>query len=680
VRGSPKYRLGIDVGGTFTDAWIIDEATGQARVAKQSTTPDPIDGILRLLEEENIQPSEMSLLLHGTTVATNALLTRSFPRAAMVTTAGFRDVIEIRRGTKENIWDAYADVAPPPIARRDRFEVRERIDAAGNVLVELSLEDARRVARTIAARGIDTIAVCFVNSYMNGENERRMGELLRRELPDAHVSLSSDVLPQIFEHERFSTTVANALLSPVVGTYVGALGDALSERGFRGDVLLLHSGGGVMTPRSAQRFAARLAASGLAAGAIACREVAVRAGYQDALGLDMGGTSADVTVVRHGELGSRDEWSVEFGYPICFPSVDVLTIGAGGGSIASVDAGGSLRCGPESAGSTPGPACYALGGNRPTVTDANLVLGRLGESLAGGSVSLDVGLAREAIRELVAEPLQLSVEEAAQAVIAVSVAKMTDAVRVMSVRRGHDPRDFVLVCFGGAGPLHAAALLDELEIDVALVPPHPGLMSAFGCLLVDIRHDVSQMWFANVSDVDEGDLASAFAELEREVADRLAADGIEPAEMEVGRFIELRYEGQWRSLALRMEGDGLAGAVERFHDEHERIHNYRRDDARVEVVKLATAGIGLTGKPTIASDHARDGGGTPVGRRLVVFDDASVPVQTPVFDHTLLSPGDRLDGPAIIEGLDSTVLIPPSFTAAVDKSGTLQISRGGERT
>ena len=458
---------------------------------------------------------------------------------------------------------------------------------------------------------------------------------------------------------------------------MGALGDALSERGFRGDVLLLHSGGGVMTPRSAQRFAARLAASGLAAGAIACREVAVRAGFEDALGLDMGGTSADVTVVRHGELGSRDEWSVEFGYPICFPSVDVLTIGAGGGSIASVDAGGSLRCGPESAGSTPGPACYALGGTRPTVTDANLVLGRLGESLAGGSVPLDVGLARDAVGEHVAEPLHMSVEEAAQAVIAVSVAKMADAVRVMSVRRGHDPRDFVLVCFGGAGPLHAAALLDELEIDVALVPPHPGLMSAFGCLLVDIRHDVSQMWFANVSDVAEADLARAFAELEREVADRLAADGVVPAEMEVGRFIEMRYEGQWRSLALRMEGGGLSGAVERFHVEHERIHNYRRDDARVEVVKLATTGIGLTRRPTIAAEPARDGGDTRVGQRLVVFDDASAPVQTPVFDHALLPPAYELSGPAVVEGLDSTVLIPPSFTAAIDRSGTLQISRDG---
>jgi N-methylhydantoinase A len=676
----PMKSLGIDVGGTFTDAWIIDEATGQVRVAKQSTTRDPIDGILRLLEEEDIHPSEMSLLLHGTTVATNALLTRSFPRTAMVATAGFRDVLEIRRGTKENIWDAYADVAPPPIARRDRFEVRERIDAAGNVLVELSLEDAERVARTIAARGIDTIAVCFVNSYTNGENERRMGELLQRELPDAHVSLSSEVLPQIFEHDRFSTTVVNALLAPVVGTYAGALGDALSERGFRGDVLLLHSGGGVMTSRSAQRFAARLAASGLAAGAVACREVAVRAGYPDALGLDMGGTSADVTVVRRGELGSRDEWSVEFGYPICFPSVDVLTIGAGGGSIASVDAGGSLRSGPESAGSTPGPACYGLGGTQPTVTDANLVLGRLGESLAGGSVPLDVGLAREAIREHVAEPLQMSIEEAAQAVIAVSVARMADAVRVMSVRRGHDPRDFVLVCFGGAGPLHAAALLDELEIDVALVPPHPGLMSAFGCLLVDIRHDVSRMWFANVIDVDEVDLARAFAELEAEVAELLAADGVPPAQMDVGRFIELRYEGQWRSLALRMKDDGLRGAIERFHSEHERIHNYRRDDARVEVVKLATTGIGVTRKPAITGAHARNRDTKPVAQRIVTFADPSEPVDTPVFDHALLPPAFRLKGPAVIEGLDSTVLIPPSFTAAVDESGTIHVSRDGERT
>jgi len=256
---------------------------------------------------------------------------------------------------------------------------------------------------------------------------------------------------------------------------------------------------------------------------------------------------------------------------------------------------------------------------------------------------------------------------------------MADAVRVMSVRRGHDPRDFVLVCFGGAGPLHAAALLDELEIDVALVPPHPGLMSAFGCLLVDIRHDVSQMWFANVSDVAEADLARAFAELEREVADRLAADGVEPAAMEVGRFIEMRYEGQWRSLALRMEDGGLRGAVERFHVEHERIHNYRRDDARVEVVKLATTGIGLTPKPPIAGAHGRNGGTKPFGQRLVIFDDPAAPVETPVFAHALLPPVHRLVGPAVIEGLDSTVLIPPLFTAQVDESGTIHISRGGER-
>jgi N-methylhydantoinase A len=247
------------------------------------------------------------------------------------------------------------------------------------------------------------------------------------------------------------------------------------------------------------------------------------------------------------------------------------------------------------------------------------------------------------------------------------------------VRRGHDPRDFVLVCFGGAGPLHAAALLDELEIDVALVPPHPGLMSAFGCLLVDIRHDVSRMWFANVSDVDEADLASAFAELEQEVIDRLAADGVGPAEMEVGRFIELRYEGQWRSLALRMEEDRLGGAVERFHNEHERIHNYRRDDARVEVVKLATTGTGVTRKPPIAGDRAGNGGTKPVGQRLVIFDDAPAPVEAPVFAHALLPPAYRLEGPAVVEGLDSTVLVPPSFTAAVDESGTIHIARG-ERT
>src|SRR6266536_432089 len=534
-------RVAVDVGGTFTDICILDEDGGEVQVGKVPSTADPIEAVVEGVVGAGIDLRNVVVFTHGTTVATNALITRNLPPAAMVTTRHFRDVIEIRRGTKPDLWDAYNDVAPPYIRRRDRFEVTERVDHAGEVVTPLDEDDARRVAAILRRRGVQTVAVCFINAHANPAHEVRMREILEEELPAVSVSTSAEILPEIFEHERFSTTVANAVLSPLISGYVSRLQDRLAEEGYSGDVLLLHSGGGVMTPKLAQRYAVRLAASGIAAGAIASRYIATLCGFPNAIGFDMGGTSTDVSLVYNGEERVTKEWFVEYGYPICFPSIEVLTIGAGGGSFAWIDEAGSLRNGPQSAGATPGPACYGRGNDRPTNTDANLVLGRLGDELIGGAMTLDRAAAEQAITQHVAEPLSLGLVAAADAIIRVANANMADAVRLISIRRGYDPREFCLVAFGGAGPLHGAALAEELAIPTVLVPPSPGITSALGCLLVDIRHDLSAMFLGHVGGVDPEQLEAEFTRLEAEARERLAVEGVPEEQMSIQRLIDMRY-------------------------------------------------------------------------------------------------------------------------------------------
>jgi N-methylhydantoinase A len=660
--------VAVDVGGTFTDICVLTRETGELRVAKVPSTGDPIRGVMAGVEQAGIDLSQVALFSHGTTVATNALITRRFPPAAMVTTRGFRDVIEIRRGTKEDLWDAYEDVAPPPIRRRHRFEVAERVDYAGSVLEPLDEEGAREVARLLGRHGVQTVAVCFINSYANPAHEQRMREILEEELPDVLVSTSSDVLPEIFEHERFSTTIANAVLQPLVGRYVRNLASELESGGYGGDLLILHSGGGVMTPETADRWAVRLAGSGIAAGAIASRHIASLCGFPNAIGLDMGGTSTDISLVYEGEERITTEWSVQYGYPIRFPSIEVLTIGAGGGSLAWIDDAGSLRNGPQSAGAEPGPACYGQGGTEPTNTDANLVLGRLGTSLIDGAMTLDAARAEEALRRSVAEPLGLELADAAEAVVAVANANMADAIRLISVRRGYDPRDFVLVCFGGAGPLHGAELARELSIPAVLVPPNPGTTSALGCLLVDVRHDFFTLLLGTVNDIDPADVEREFEALEQQARERMRVEGVPDDRVELQRTIDMRYAGQWRSIAVPVDGpvaslDELAAA---FHAEHEREHSYRRDDSPVEVYRINLRAVGTTQKAELAR---HDGGGAmpePAAMRSVRFGAAGA-MESPVYRRADLPAGAAFEGPAVIEQLDSTVLVPPGVRTEVDE-------------
>lgn len=663
-----NLRVAVDIGGTFTDFCILDEVTGAIRVAKTATTKDPIDGLFAGLAAAEVDLAGVALLSHGTTVATNALITRRLPRAAMVCTEGFRDVIEIRRANKEDLWDTYKDVARPYIPRRDRLTVRERVDAAGRIVTPLDEAQAFEIARILKKRSVAAVAVCFMNAFVNAANERRMKEILEAELPGIPITTTSEVLPEIFEHERFSTTVVNAVLSPVVGDYCARLGDRLEASGYSSDLLLLHSGGGVMTGKGARRFAGRLAGSGIAAGAIASRHIALACCYPNSIGLDMGGTSCDVSLAADGRSRITKDWHIEFGYPIRFPSIEVLTIEAGGGSLAWIDEAGSLRNGPQSAGADPGPACYGRGNTAPTNSDAHVVLGRLGRGLAGGSISLDRELADAAVRNGIAVPLGMDLHEAAEAILSVANANMADAVRLISISRGYDPRDFALVAFGGAGALHGAALARELSIPVVIVPPSPGVASALGCLLVDIQHDLSESYIRPATEAEPATIDAEFAKLEREAWTRLRHEGVADQDVVMERTIDMMYQGQWRSLAVPVGSPvGSIGAlVSAFHAQHEREYNFRRDDAPVDLYRLNLRAIGVVPKAALREHAPGDRRIEPRERRLAWFEGPD-PVDTPVYWREDLQAGNRLAGPAIVKQLDATTVVPPDVAAEVDR-------------
>ncbi|NDZ92918.1 hydantoinase/oxoprolinase family protein [Streptomyces sp. SID6673] len=668
-----KVRTAVDIGGTFTDVFI-QRGDGEIVTAKYPTQVNPIEGVLAGMKQAGVGWEDVEFFSHGTTIATNALITRNFPKIALVTTEGFRDVIEIRRGDRES-WDPYQEVAPPFVPRRHRLTVTERIGYDGAVLEPLDEDGAREVARILRRREIETVAVCFINSFTNPAHEVRMAEILTEELPGVAITTSSDVLPEIFEYERFSTTVANAALVPIIGPYARTLEGRLAEAGYDNDVLLLHSGGGVMTPTMAEKYGARLAASGIAAGAIASRHIARQCGYENSIGFDMGGTSTDVSLTDNGVLGTTNTWSVEFGYPICFPSIEVLTIGAGGGSIAWLDDAGSLRNGPQSAGSEPGPACYGASGDLATNTDANLVLGTVGKKLAGGVKQLDESLAHAAI-EKVAAPLGLDVETAAQSIIKVANANMADAIRLISIRKGHDPRDFALVGFGGAGPLHAAYLAKDLGIPTVIIPPHPGVTSAMGCMLVDIQHDITKMYLADSAEADLTHLAESFRDLQEEGRERLTAEHVAPEDMAFEYYLDMRYQGQWRAIAVpvTMPLTSLDDVVATFHATHLKEHNFSAGDTGVEIYRISVRAIGLTPRADVPPAELIDPADftpSPVEVRSVLFPDEVARLHTPVYDRSTIPSGAVLTGPCIVDQLDSTTVVPPQTTATVDEWGNL---------
>ncbi len=670
-------RAGVDVGGTFTDTIIFDEDTGQIRVAKTPSTPrNPAEGILNGLEKAGTDFESLALFSHGSTVGTNALITRDLPRTGLITTSGFRDILEIRRATKEDIWDAYKDVAPPYVRRRDRLEVEERIDYAGNIVTPFNEEKARDVVRIFRKRGVKSIAISFINAYMNGVHEKRMKEIVKEDYPEAFICCSHEILPEMFEHERTSTTVINAVLAPVVTRYLTDLSKKLREKGYRGDVLAMHSGGGVMTVEAMARYAARIANSGPTAGAIAGAFIAKQCEFDNAIGLDMGGTSTDVSLTYKGEVQVTDEWWVEYGYPIMFPSADIKTIGAGGGSIAWIDDGGSLRVGPKSMGADPGPACYQRGGDQPTITDSNLLMNWLDPAMfLGGDMRIDPSLSEEVLKKKIADPFGMDVVEAAVSIEDITIENMCNAVGLMSTARGYDPRDFALVAFGGAGPLHAVYVAKRMNIPTVIVPPWPGINSALGCLLVDIEHDLSRTLISPATDDVVEEIEGRFLEMEKEMEGRLRKEGISADRMKINRSLSMRYAGQWRSLSIpaaRPLGKSLNGVVEEFHRRHQRFHAYSDREREVQIYGLRVTGKGLVRKPKFPKiGHVEEAEHAKMGERAVYFQEKDGFVPTDVYLRSKLGASAEIEGPAIVEQMDSTVVIPPGINARVDDIGNL---------
>lgn len=677
-----KHRVAVDVGGTFTDVFVFNEETKETFVGKTSSTPsNPENGVIHSVEATNIRGEDISILSHGTTVGTNALIERKLPKTALITTKGFRDVPEIRRGTKLDLWDAYKDVAPPYIKRRDRFEIDERIDYAGHVLKPVDEREVRKLAKKLKKRGVESIAVCLINAYVNGKNESVVKQILQEELPNVYVSASSEILPEIFEHERMSTTIINAVLGPTVGNYIQLLENKVEDMGYDGDLLVLHSGGGVMTSETVPRYASRIASSGIAAGAIASKHIAELCGFKNAIGLDMGGTSADISLMYEGNLRITTDWYIEYGYPIGFPSIEIMTIGAGGGSLAWVDEGGSLRNGPQSAGAEPGPACYGAGGLGPTNTDANFILGRLNETLLDGKMKLDREAALKSLQPI-CEQFGYDEYEAAHAVLQVAHANMSDALRLISVRRGYDPRDFALVAFGGAGALHSAYLAKEMDIPHVIIPANPGVGGALGCLLVDFRHDITQTFVANIKDVDVKEVEEKYINMEREAIALLEKEGIAHEHMHLIRHLEMRYGGQWRSLAITVDRPlrSLDDAIEKFHEEHKRAYAFSDPHKEVEIYGLRIEAIGTVPKPQFPkADRHGSVEKALKNYREVYFEEAGGFTRTPIYNRSDLPVDAEIRGPAIVEQLDATVVIPPEFIATVDEYKNMILSLADRR-
>jgi N-methylhydantoinase A len=669
---SADLAVAVDIGGTFTDIAVSDRATGRLWRAKTPSTPaDPseafLTGVMLALAEADACPADVGRVLHGTTVATNLILEGKTARTALVTTVGFRHVLEIGRQDIPRQANLFTWVKPRrPVPAERILEVNERIASGGDVIVPLDEASVHAVVAALRRLDVQAVAVCLLHSFAYPAHERRVAELLRDALPDTAVTASVDVLPVIREYERSVATIMNAGVMPAVTTYVRRLQRRLSDADFAAPLLLMQSNGGVAGAATIGRAPALTVLSGPAAGVVGAREVAAAAGIGDIVTVDIGGTSADICLLRGGRIeltqrGRIGEW------PLPLPMVDMVTIGAGGGSIARLS-NGALTVGPASAGAMPGPACYGTGGDEPTVTDAHLVLGHLPASLLGGRMTLDPALAEQAIRTRVAGPLGLSSHEAARGILAIADSNMVGAIRVVSVERGHDPRDFTLVAFGGAGPLHGCALAELLDIARVLVPPAPGVLCAEGLLAASLKAEFSR----TLRRPDEWDTADAlFAALESEAMAWLDAEHVPPADRTITRVALLRYEGQGSELAITWPGDAQA-AQSAFAQAHQALNGFTLE-AEVELVTLRVEAEGVMPAPTRHS-LAKGNGAEPIGRQIV--HEAAGSVEASVYDRAALGAGDRLAGPAIVTQLDATTLVPRGWHAEALGSGALLLRRG----
>jgi N-methylhydantoinase A len=690
------FRVGADIGGTFTDLVLVD-AEGAVATRKISSTPDNysraiVEGVRELIAEHGVKSGNLTELVHASTIATNAILEFKGARTALITTRGFRDVLEMRRLRIPVLYDLQYRKPPPLVPRRLRLEVTERLGAGGIVLQPLEEESVLAAVAALRGTDVEAVAVALLHSYADPRHERRVAELVRAGLPDdVYVTCSTDILPEIREYERTSTAVVNAYVGPIVRNYLAALERDVRAIGVKGALQIMKSDGGVMTLESATRRPAYITESGPAAGVIACARMARALALENVISFDMGGTTAKAAMIEAGEPAKTTEYEVGSGinlssklvkgggYPIKLPFIDVSEIGAGGGSIISVDPAGGLRVGPRSAGASPGPVCYGAGGTEPTFTDAMVTLGFLNPvAIAGGRVKLHADRARSVLQERVANPLGLALEDAAHGVYTVAAATMTRAVKAVTTYRGRDPRDFTLVAFGGNGPIAAAAVAEALSMKKVLVPPAPGVFSAVGLLLAEVEHEFTSTVLGAFTHLGDVEFARVFADLEARARREMQEEGHSAERLQLRRLAEMRYAGQAYELAVNVRpGDPFADVLTRFHEEHLKTYGHRSDSDPVDLVsvRILARVVPLDdsmnyARLATAARHTREP--QPASSRRAYFGKSFGFIDTPIIDRATLGTQWRA-GPLIVEEYDSTCVIPPRARARLDELFNIEI-------
>jgi N-methylhydantoinase A len=691
VTSSPAIRLGVDIGGTFTDVAL--EVGDRRYTAKGLTTPRaPEAGVLAILRaviaKAGVSPGDVQLIIHGTTLATNALIERKGAKTALLTTEGFRDVIEIRHENRFEQYDVNIDLPPPLVPRRLRLPIRERIDAQGNALVPLDDASVSRALETLAEQNIEAVAVGFLHSFTNAEHERRVGEAIARRFPDLAVSLSSDVSPEMREYERFSTACANAYLQPLIGNYLDKLARELERSGFRCPMLLMTSGGGITTTETAIRFPVRLVESGPAGGAIFAACIARQHALDQVVSFDMGGTTAKICFIDHGrpqtsrafEVARVYRFTKGSGLPLRIPVIDMVEIGAGGGLIAAVDALGRIAVGPQSAGSEPGPVCYGRGGGEPTVTDADLVLGRIDPAtFSGGKMRLDAGTAKRAIAERIGTKLNLAAEHAALGVSEMVDENMANAARVHAIESGKDLRPRTLIAFGGAAPLHAARVAEKLGIGRVLVPANAGVGSAVGLLRAPVAYEVVRGRLLRLSSFDSHAANRLLAEMRAE-AEAIVRRGAPDAPLAERRSAFMRYRGQGHEISVELPVRDFTAAdrssiAASFEEAYRRLYSRPIPGVEIEILSWVVA-ISAPPQGELATAAAmRPSEPKPRGRRPVFDPQAGAFADVPIYWRSDLAPGAKINGPTVIAEDDTSTVVSALFEAHVDKFGYIVLNR-----
>jgi N-methylhydantoinase A len=684
-------RVASDVGGTFTDSIAYDEATRAITVSKVSTTPEnralgTIAGLGRALALQGKSGAEVKYVGHGMTTATNAVIQRKGARTAFITNAGFRDLLLIGRQERPSLYDIRVTRPEPLVERELCLTVRGRLDATGREIAPLSLEDLEHAALTIQRNGVEAVAICLLHAYANPAHERQARDFLQRRLPDIVVCASTDILAEFREYERASTTVLNAFLMPVMDRYLGSLISLLGDSRGLGiasgtPVMVMEASGGLMTVASARKKPVHTVLSGPAGGVVASAHVAELAGAAHIITMDIGGTSTDISVIRNGVPAITRDAKLE-NIPVRLPVIDIHAIGAGGGSIAWIDDGGALRVGPMSAEAVPGPACYRRGGTRPTTTDANVVLGRLGpQTRLGGEMTLDVEAAERAVHDAIAKPLGLDAVRAAAGILRVTHANIVRGIRVVSIERGHDPRDFALVPFGGAGPMHGTPVARELGIPRLVIPPTPGILCALGQLVSDLRHDLVETHVGPHAGFSTGQVQTILSRLRAHGDELLAADGVPPAKRRIETRVDARYAGQSYELALPLaDANGWSALPQAFHAAHQARFGHHDPSGPLEIVSFGVTAVGLIDAPELP--QIRHGTDRPSAVQRKVFYEADDPaqpgqwLQAAIYQRPDLLAGHVIQGPAVIEEISATTVLYPGDVARVDRYGSLLVTVG----